>query len=111
MQPWSIELSGVFEEQVLRSELLRNNALGDPYERPLLVYLPPAYAREPDRRYPSIYVLQGLTGQLDMWRNRSAMRKTVLELCDELFATDGVPPAIVVFVDCWTRLGGRQFLD
>jgi len=111
MKPWSFELRGSIDEQTVTSELLRNNPLGDPHERPLLVYLPPGYTREPKRRYPSIYVLQGLTGQLDMWRNRAAFRKNPLELCDELFASDGVRPCIVVFVDCWTRLGGSQFLD
>ena len=46
-----------------------------------------------------------------MWRNRRAFRPTVVELVDELFADPSVPPAIVVFVDAWTSLGGSQFLD
>jgi hypothetical protein len=75
------------------------------------VYLPPGYDDEPDRRYPSIYVIQGLTGQLDMWRNRTAFRKNFPELADEQFASGESPPAILVWVDCWTSLGGSQFLD
>jgi S-formylglutathione hydrolase FrmB len=35
----------------------------------------------------------------------------MVELVDELFAGEGVSPAIVVFVDAWTSLGGSQFLD
>jgi hypothetical protein len=46
-----------------------------------------------------------------MWRNRRAFRPTVVELVDDLFADPSVPPAIVVFVDAWTSLGGSQFLD
>jgi hypothetical protein len=49
-----------------------------------------------------------------MWRNRTAFRRSVPELIDELFgASDGTapPPAIIVFVDCWTSVGGSQFLD
>jgi putative esterase len=91
---------------MLESELLRGNPLGDPHVRPLWVYVPPGYDDEPDRRYPSIYVLQGLTGQLDMWRNRTAFRRNFPELLDELAA-----PAVVVFVDAWTSLGGSQFID
>ncbi|HET7028065.1 MAG TPA: alpha/beta hydrolase-fold protein [Candidatus Limnocylindrales bacterium] len=84
----------------------------DPSDRPVWVYLPPAYDRESDRRFSSIYLIQGMTGQLDMWRNRSAFRPNVLELIDELFASDDAPPpAIIVFVDCWTSYGGSQFLD
>jgi hypothetical protein len=111
MQPWSRPLHGRFEEHAVVSKALQGNPLGDPYERPLWVYLPPGYGHEPDRRYPTLYQIQGLTGQLDMWRNRAAFRPTVLELVDELFATGGAPPCLVVWVDAWTSLGGSQFLD
>ena len=111
MRPWSQELAGRFEEHVFESEALKGNALGDPDERPLWVYLPPGYDDEPDRRYPVVYQIQGLTGQLDMWRNRSAFRRNFPELADELFASGEAPPAIIVWVDCWTSLAGSQFLD
>ncbi|WP_438032547.1 alpha/beta hydrolase [Sorangium sp. So ce204] len=111
MQPWSIEWKGALREHVFSSKALEGNPLGDPSQRPLWVYLPPGYDGAPDRRYPSVYVLQGLTGQLDMWRNRQPFRKTFPELVDELFAGGGAPPCIVVWVDCWTSLGGSQFLD
>ncbi len=119
MQPWSVEPRGRFEQHVISSQALRGNPLGDPDRRPLWVYLPPGIA--PDGRYPSIYVLQGLTGQVDMWWNRPALRPTVPERIDSLFA-DGrgdaaagrsgpPPPAIVVLVDAWTSLGGSQYLN
>ena len=111
MQPWSRPLQGRIEEHVVVSEALRGNPLGDPHERPLWVYLPPAYDDEPERRYPTLYQIQGLTGQLDMWRNRPAFRPTVPELVDELFATGSAPPCLVVWVDAWTSFGGSQFLD
>jgi S-formylglutathione hydrolase FrmB len=111
MQPWSRDYAGSFDEHELESDALRGNRLGDPHVRPLWVYTPPVYALEPDRRFPSIYLIQGLTGQLDMWRNRSAFRPNVLELVDTLFADEGCEPALVVFVDAWTSYGGSQFLD
>jgi S-formylglutathione hydrolase FrmB len=111
VEPWSRELAGRFDEHVFDSDALKGNALGDPHERPLWVYLPPGYDDEPDRRYPSIYLIQGLTGQLDAWRNRSAFRRNTPELMDELFASGDAPLAILVWVDCWTSLGGSQFLD
>jgi len=111
MYPWSIELRGRYEERIFESDVLKNNPLGDPFKRPLWVYLPPGYDEESTRRYPSIYMIQGLTGQLDMWRNRSAFRKNFPELADELFVQGEAPPCIIVWVDCWTSLGGSQFLD
>jgi Putative esterase len=111
MEPWSYEVAGRFEEHAFESEVLKGNPLGDPHVRPLWVYLPPGYDEDEERRYPSIYVIQGLTGQLDMWRNRTAFRRNFPELVDELFAKGESPPAILVWVDAWTSLGGSQFID
>jgi hypothetical protein len=111
MEPWSRDPAGRFDEHELESAALRGNALGDPNARPLWVYTPPAYEAEPERRFPSVYLIQGHTGQIDMWRNRAAFRPTVPELVDRLFAEEGCPPALVVFVDAWTSYGGSQFLD
>src|ERR1041385_6662724 len=104
MLPWAPDLAGHFDEHVFESETLRGNPLGDPHQRPLWVYLPPGYDDEPERRYPSIYVIQGLTGQLDMWRNRTAFRKNFPELADDLFSSAASPPCILVYVDAWTSL-------
>ena len=110
--PWAYDTAGRYDEHVVTSEALRGNPLADPHERPLWVYVPPGYDDEPERRYPSVYVIQGYTGQLDMWRNRSPFgAKTFPELADELFAREAAPPCIVVWVDAWTSLGGSQFVD
>ena len=116
MRPWSRPMRGRIDELTIVSHVLDGNPLGDPTERPLWVYLPPGYDDAPSRRYPTIYLIQGMTGQLDMWRNRSAFRPTTPENVDALFAGEGPgedppPPAIVVFVDCWTSYGGSQYLD
>ena len=111
MEPWSYELAGRVEEHAFESEVLKGNPLGDPHLRPLWVYLPPGYDDDPEHRYPSVYVIQGLTGQLDMWRNRSAFRKNFPEAVDEMFARGESPPCVLVWVDAWTSLGGAQFID
>jgi hypothetical protein len=111
MLPWSADLAGRIDEHVITSELLRGNPLGDPYERPLLVYVPPGYEEDPGRRYPSVYVIQGYTGHLAMWHNRSPFRQPFPEAADAVFARGEAPPAIVVYVDAWTAYGGSQFVD
>jgi S-formylglutathione hydrolase FrmB len=111
VDPWSRTFAGRIDELEIESEALRGNPLGDPHVRPLWVYVPPGYDDEPDRRYPCVFVIQGLTGQLDMWRNREAFRPSYPETVDALFASGGAPPAVVAFVDAWTSLGGSQFLD
>jgi S-formylglutathione hydrolase FrmB len=111
LEPWDRAWAGRLEEHVIDSQALSGNPLGDPHRRPLYVYVPPGYDDEPDRRYASIYLIQGLTGQLDMWRNRKAFTPTTPELLDATFASGDTPPALVVFIDAWTSLGGAQFLD
>jgi S-formylglutathione hydrolase FrmB len=107
-EPWRYPLSGRLEELAIDSQALTGNPLGDPHVRPLRVQLPPGYDAG-DQRYPTVYVLQGLTGQLDMWTNRKAFQRNVPEAVDA--AMQEGPRAIVVYVDAWTRLGGSQFLD
>jgi S-formylglutathione hydrolase FrmB len=111
VEPWSFEAKGRTDEHIVDSRALRGNALGDPHQRPVWVSTPPGYDDDAERRYPSVYVIQGLTGQLDAWRNRSPFRRNFPELADDLFARGDAPPVIVVWVDCWTSLGGSQFLD
>ena len=111
MLPWSAELAGRLDEHLIVSELLRGNPLGDPHERPLWVYVPPGYDDDRAKRYPSIYVIQGYTGHVAMWRNRTAYRQPFPETADQVFARQEAPPAIVVYVDAWTAYGGSQFVD
>lgn len=109
--PWSAELAGRLDRHTVAFETLRGNPLGDPHERPVNVYVPPGYDDEPQRRYPSVYVLQGYTGHLAMWDNRTPYRLTFPEAADAVFARGDTPPAVVVFVDAWTAYGGSQFVD
>ena len=111
MLPWSSPLAGRIEHHTVHSELLRDNPLGDPHDRPVYVYLPPGYDDDPARRYPVVYVIQGYTGHVGMWFNRQAFRRPYPELADDVFATGDTPPAILVYVDAWTSFGGSQFLD
>jgi pimeloyl-ACP methyl ester carboxylesterase len=99
------------DEHWIESDILRDNPLHDPHRRPVSVYVPPGYDQDPDLRLPTVYQLQGFFGQIDMWRNRSPLRPSFLEAMDEQFAAGDCPPCLVVFVDCWTSVGGSQFLD
>jgi hypothetical protein len=105
--PWERPLQGTLERLVLDSELLAGNPLGDPATRPLWVYTAPGV----DGPVPSVYVIQGFLGQVDMWSNRMPFELTMLERVDEMFAAGDCPPALVVFVDAWTSYGGSQFLN
>ena len=104
-------MHGTLDRLVVESDLLADNPLGDPARRPLYVYRPPGVEPDHPRALPCVYVIQGYTGQLDMWFARNPFQPTVIEAFDALFASGSCPDAIVVFVDAWTSYGGSQFLN
>jgi S-formylglutathione hydrolase FrmB len=110
MIPWDAELAGRLDRHTIESTVLRDNHLGDPHERPLWVYVPPGYDSSATR-YPTVYVIQGYTGHLSMWANRTPFRQPFPETADAVFADGSVPGCVVVYVDAWTGLGGSQFVD
>jgi Putative esterase len=109
--PWEVPLEGELDKLVVESELLAGNPLGDPARRPLYVYRPPGVDRDRSEAVPSVYVIMGFTGQLDMWFNRPMLEPTMFERLDAMFAAGGCPDGVVVFVDAWTSVGGSQFLN
>ncbi len=100
------ERTGRWRELSLESQALRENALGDPYIRAVFVWTPPSYDAEPERRYPSLYVLHGMFGQARAWFNVSPFARNVPDLVDAL-----APEAVVVLVDGFTSVGGAQWID
>lgn len=110
MLPWSAEYAGALHEHEIDSVLLTGNPLGDPPTRPLWVYTPPGY-EQAERAYPSVYVLQGYTGHVAMWRNRRPFRPPYPDAADAAMASGTCPSVIVVYVDAWTAYGGSQFVD
>jgi pimeloyl-ACP methyl ester carboxylesterase len=109
--PWRRPLRGALDELVVESELLAGNPLGDPAVRPLYVYRSPGVAAGRAEGVPAVYVLQGYFGQLDRWLNRESFEPAFLERLDAMFADGECGDAVVVLVDCWTSLGGSQFLN
>jgi S-formylglutathione hydrolase FrmB len=106
--PWEQPLAGRFDRLVVASEILASNPLGDPATRPLYVYSAPGVGDGP---VPSVYMIQGYSGQLDQWLARVAFEPTIIERLDGMFASRDCPPAVIVFVDAWTSLGGSQFIN
>jgi enterochelin esterase-like enzyme len=105
-------LAGTLERIRFRGAALEDNALGDPVERELLVYLPPSYASPASvaRRYPVLFVLTGYASTHESLLNFKPWEPNFLERYERLIA-QGCREAIVVLADCFTRLGGSQFID
>jgi S-formylglutathione hydrolase FrmB len=108
---WERPLQGSLDRLVVRSELLEDNPLGDPAERPLFVYRPATADSEAASGLPAVYLLQGFGGYLEEWLVPSNAQPAPVESLDDLFSNSDVPAALLVFVDASTRWGGSQFLN
>ncbi|MBI4789925.1 MAG: esterase family protein [Chloroflexi bacterium] len=96
--------------ETIISNVLRDNPLGDPFVRRVPVYLPPGY-ESGDARYPVAYVLTGFTGRGTMLLNDAAWDENIAQRMDRLIAEGKVRPMILVMPDCFTRIGGSQYIN
>jgi enterochelin esterase-like enzyme len=97
-----------------RSSILADNPLGDPHVRELAVWLPPAYDRRtsgPGTRFPVLYDLVGFTGSGLAHLNWKPFSDNVAERAARLVHDGHMGPAIIVFPDCYTSLGGNQYVN
>ncbi len=96
------------------SGVLADNPLGDPHVRTLEVWLPPQYDRGAaarGKRFPVLFDLVGYTGSgrsHTNWRNFS---ENLVERAARLAHQRRMGPCILVFPDCFTALGGNQYIN
>ncbi len=94
----------------IASEVLRGNALGDPSERQVPVFLPPDYDTSATR-YPVVYFLAGFGGGGRLLLSESLWGETLPQRLERLLRAGTVRPLILVMADCLTRLGGSQYIN
>ncbi|HVF16897.1 MAG TPA: alpha/beta hydrolase-fold protein [Steroidobacteraceae bacterium] len=97
------------------SKVLQDNPLGDPHVRRLAVWLPPQYdvgaTQDRGRRFPVLVDLAGFMGSglgHVGWKNFS---ENIPERVARLVHNKQMAPAILVFPDCFTALGGNQYIN
>jgi len=99
-----------------KSRLLARNPLGDPHVRKVAVWLPPEYDRRvatsgPGRRFPVLYDLVGFMGSGMSHLNWRAFSENLVERVARLRHEGRMGPAILVLPDCYTSLGGNQYVN
>jgi len=93
------------------SRVLRGNPLGDPHVRKVGVWLPPQYDDWGKKRFPVLYDLVGFTGSGLAHTSWKPFGDNVPERAARLIHERRMPPAILVFPDCFTALGGNQYVN
>ena len=99
---------GAIHRLSLDSAALKGNLLGDPSEREIDVYVPHSHD---GRGLPLLVDVVGFTGGGPVHVNWKNFGENVPERLDRLIAAGAMPPAVVAFPDCFTRLGGNQYVN
>jgi len=95
---------GTMERITVHGRSLEGNLEGDSPDRPVIVYLPPSYAKETARRYPVLYYLHGYTATAEAYAKVLALPASV----DRAVAA-GVREMIVVLPDAFTKYSGSMY--
>src|SRR3954470_25030804 len=93
------------------SKILKGNPLKDPHVRQVGVWLPPGYKAQDKRRYPVLYDLVGFTGSGLSHTGWKPFGDNVAERAARLIEEKKMGPVIIVFPDCFTALGGNQYVN
>jgi S-formylglutathione hydrolase FrmB len=99
---------GVVHTHWIDSRLLEGNLLGDPRRRRVDVYVP---AGHDGGGLPLLVDLVGYTSGGPAHTNWKNYGENVPERLDRLIGAGAMPPVVVAFPDCFTRLGGNQYID
>lgn len=100
--------AGTLHQLAIQSKILQDNFLGDPSARDVVVYTPHGHTGDglPLLVDFAAYTSSGLAHI--GWKN---FGENLPERLDRLIAEGTLPPVVVAFPDCFTRLGGNQFID
>lgn len=90
------------------SRVLVGNALGDSPIRDLHVWVPPGYDGRP---LPALLAVVGFTGTGAMLFNADPLAEDLGRKLERLIAGGACPPCIVAAADCFTRVGGNQYMN
>jgi hypothetical protein len=101
---------GRIETIEIDSKALAGNLLGDPTRRQVAVYLPVGYDGS-DACYPLFVDLAGFTGSGLRHLGWQAFGENLPQRLDRLIAAGAMGPVVVLFPDCFTSLGGNQYVN
>jgi enterochelin esterase-like enzyme len=96
--------SGTLERIKVFGTSLEGNLEGDDPNRDIVIYLPPAYADSPRRRFPVLYYLHGYLASAENYVSTLGVPASV----DQAIA-DGATEMIIVFPDAYTVYGGSMY--
>src|SRR2546427_2509162 len=99
---------GSISRVTIESQFLKGNMLGDSAVRVVDMYVP---AGHDGHGLPLLVDLVGFTSSGLSQTNWVGFRENVPERLDRLIGEERMSPVVVAFPDCFTRLGGNQYIN
>ncbi|HEX2591502.1 MAG TPA: alpha/beta hydrolase-fold protein [Rhizomicrobium sp.] len=100
--------AGTIHRLSLESSVLKSNMLGDPATRAVDVYVPRGHD---GKGLPLLVDLVGFMAGGPVHTNWKNFGENVPERLDRLIASGAMAPCVMAFPDCFTRLGGNQYVN
>jgi S-formylglutathione hydrolase FrmB len=100
--------AGTVHRLTVESRVLRDNPLGDNPLRDIHVYVPHGHE---GRKLALLVDLVGFTAGGPAHTNWRNFTENIPEQADRLIAMGEMPPALIAFPDCFTKLGGNQYIN
>lgn len=100
--------AGTIHRLILESRALHDNPPGNSLRREIHVYVPASHS---GKSLPLLVDLVGFTAGGPAHTNWRNFTENVPEQADRLIASGKMAPAVIAFPDCFTRLGGNQYIN
>ena len=100
-------LNGTLERIKVHGKSLEGNLMKEPPAPEVSIYLPPSYAKEPNRRYPVVYLLHGYTNS-DLGYFGPTGRQLHL-IAERVFGAGSAREMILVMPNCMNAYGGCMY--
>ena len=103
-------IKGEIKIITINSKALEGNMLGDPSSRQVAMYLPPNW-KESGKEYPLFVDLVGYTGSGFAHTNWKPFAESIPQRVERLVSEGKMGEVIVALPDCFTILGGNQYIN
>jgi S-formylglutathione hydrolase FrmB len=100
--------AGQVQRLWIESDVLKANLLGDPARRMIDVYVPHGHD---GRGLPLLVDVVGFTAGGPAHTNWKNFGENLPERLDRLIAEQAMPPVVAALPDCFTKLGGNQYIN
>ena len=113
--PFVLAQEGRLLREKVHGASLENTLTGESADRSVSVYLPPSYFTAPNKRYPVVYLLHGITDTdeawINPWKKGGDPWQTVQGVMNRGVAEKRFGEMIIVMPDELTRWGGSFYTN